>query len=215
MLKKILLSLLICLMSASGAFAADPLIAEIQNTYEKMKTFTGSFTQELKHRETGSTERRTGTLIFKKPLSVRWETVSPFPELLVINSNEVWDYLPDEELAYRHNRNVVHGSKSIIQVVTGQSRLDKDFDVEREADQNGLAVLRLYPKEPSTQLVEALLIVDPATKLLRSAETVDFYGNINRITFSRLTPNAPAPAESFTFTPPKGVTIEDRRKDSK
>ncbi len=213
MLKRIVLLLLICLLSASGAFAADPLIAEIQNAYEKMKTFSGSFTQELKHRETASSERRTGTLLFKKPLFVRWETASPFPELLVINTNEVWDYLPDEEVAYRHNHNAVHGSKSIIQVVTGQSRLDKDFDVEREADQNGLAVIRLYPKEPSTQLVEALLAVDPATKLLRSAETVDFYGNINRITFSQLTPNAPAPAEAFSFTPPKGVTVEDRRKE--
>lgn len=70
------------------------------------------------------------------------------------------DYLPDEELAYQYSPEVVHDSRSIIQVITGQSRLDKDFTVEAEPDDNGLAVLRLYPKDPSPQLVEALLWVD-------------------------------------------------------
>jgi outer membrane lipoprotein carrier protein len=52
-------------------------------------------------------------------------------------------------------------------VITGQSRLDKDFTVEAEPDDNGLAVLRLYPKDPSPQLVEALLWVDKGTKLIK------------------------------------------------
>lgn len=149
------------LISAGASHAAAPAITgEMQKKYESMQSFTAEFTQRLVHQESGSEETRQGTLAFQKPLRVRWETKAPHAELLVITDKDVWDYLPDEELAYQYSPEVVHDSRSIIQVITGQSRLDKDFTVEAEPDDNGLAVLRLYPKDPSPQLVEALLWVD-------------------------------------------------------
>lgn len=207
-MKGIIFALVMVLMGTHPAYG-EALVDDIQRVYAEMKSFSGEFTQELHHAESGSVEKRKGTLLFSSPLLIRWETLSPFPELLVVNDKEVWDYLPDEELAYRYSPEVVQDSRSILQVVTGQSRLDQDFDVKREKDQNGLAVLRLYPKEPTTQLVEALLLVDPVTKLLRRASLYDFYGNTNVVEFIKLTPNTSPKAELFTFTPPKGVEIED------
>lgn len=122
---------------------------------------------------------------------------------------DVWDYLPDEELAYQYSPEVVHDSRSIIQVITGQSRLDKDFTVEAEPDDNGLAVLRLYPKDPSPQLVEALLWVDKGTKLIKKAQILDFYGNTNEVALTSLTPDASIKAGTFQFTPPQGITVEN------
>lgn len=213
-MKGLWFTLAFVLCMAVPAQGADPLVVDMQKVYEQMHGFTAEFTQELQHAESGSAEIRNGRLVFEKPLRIRWETLSPFPELLVVNEKEVWDYLPDEELAYRYAPEVVQDSRSILQVVTGQSRLDKDFQVKREADRKGLAVLRLFPKEPSTQMVEALLFVDPATKLLRRVEMLDFYGNANNIEFVSLSPNAKAPANSFVFAPPAGVTVEDLQKDA-
>ena len=160
------------LISAGASHAAAPAITgEMQKKYESMQSFTAEFTQRLVHQESGSEETRQGTLAFQKPLRVRWETKAPHAELLVITDKDVWDYLPDEELAYQYSPEVVHDSRSIIQVITGQSRLDKDFTVEAEPDDNGLAVLRLYPKDPSPQLVEALLWVDKG----RCGKTVDAF----------------------------------------
>lgn len=133
----------------------------------------------------------------------------PIAELLVITDKDVWDYLPDEELAYQYSPEVVHDSRSIIQVITGQSRLDKDFTVEAEPDDNGLAVLRLYPKDPSPQLVEALLWVDKGTKLIKKAQILDFYGNTNEVALTSLTPDASIKAGTFQFTPPQGITVEN------
>ncbi|MEG2005104.1 MAG: outer-membrane lipoprotein carrier protein LolA, partial [Bilophila sp.] len=157
----------------------------------------------------GSEESRKGVLDFEKPLNIRWETKAPHAELLVVTAQDVWDFLPDEELAYRYAPDVVQDSRSILQVVTGQTRLDKDFTVTPEKDQDGFAVLRLYPKEPSTQLVEAVLWVDTTTHLIKRAQILDFYGNTNEVTFSSLTPNAPIKPGTFQFTPPKGTTVED------
>lgn len=204
----------VLLVSGMPASAAEPAsIAEaMQKQYESMKSFTATFTQRLVHQESDSEETRKGILDFEKPLNIRWETKAPHAELLVVTAKDVWDYLPDEELAYRYAPEVVQDSRSILQVVTGQTRLDKDFSVESEKDQDGLAVLRLYPKEPSTQLVEAILWVDKTTNLIKQAQILDFYGNTNEVTFASLTPNAPIKADAFAFTPPKGTTVEDLTK---
>lgn len=212
-MKQICFVFAIVLYMAVPAFGAAPIVEEVQRAYGQMERFSADFTQELLHAESGGSEKRTGKLTFEKPLNIRWETFDPNPELLVVNKNEVWDYLPDEELAYRYSPEVVKDSRSILQVVTGQSRLDTDFDVKREADRDGLIVLRLFPKEPSTQMVETLLFVDPVTKLLRRAEILDFYGNTNNINFSNVMPNAKAAANAFSFTPPKGITVEDLQKE--
>ncbi len=196
--------------TAGVALAAAPAITgEMQKKYETMQSFTANFTQRLLHQESGAEETRQGSLVFQKPLRVRWETKAPHAELLVITDKDVWDYLPDEELAYQYAPEVVRDSRSIIQVITGQTRLDTDFSVEAEPDDNGLAVLRLYPKDPSPQLVEAILWVDKNTKLIKKAQILDFYGNTNEVTLNELLPDAPIKAGTFEFTPPKGITVEN------
>ena len=198
------------LFLSSGAANAAPSLSEaIQKTYESMEAFSATFTQRLVHQESGSEETRNGNLLFQKPLRIRWETQKPDTELLVVSEKEVWDYLPDEEVAYRYSPEVVRDSRSVLQVITGQTRLDVDFSIESEKDENGMAVLRLYPREPSTQMVEAVIWVDKDSNLIRKAQILDFYGNTNEVTLNSLTPDAPIPAGAFQFTPPKGISIED------
>lgn len=209
MIRHICLSLVICLNLAGTAHAQN-IIEEIQNKYEKVNSIAAKFDQSLIHKESGSEEKRTGSLHFKKPLQVRWETAKPHPETLVITDKEIWDYLPDEEIVYKYAPQLVQDSRSLIQVVTGQARLDKDFDVREEGEEGGLLKLRLYPKEPSPQMVEATIWVDPKSKLIKKASIVDFYSNINQIVFTEISPNASLPKDVFTFTPPKGIEVEDR-----
>lgn len=181
----------------------------LQKNYERMQSFKAAFTQKLLHKESGSVEERKGTLLFKKPLQVRWETAAPHQELLIITDKEIWDYLPDEEVVYRYSPELVQDSRSLIQVITGQARLDEDFSVKAMGAENNLQKLQLYPKEPTPQMVEATIWVD-AKKLIRKAVIVDFYGNTNEVTFTELVPDASLPTGTFAFTPPKGVEVEDQ-----
>ena len=202
---------MLCALLGQSVQAAT-LSAELQERYGAMKSFTATFDQVLVHKESGMRESRKGKLAFAKPLLIRWETevASSSAELLVVNSKEIWNYLPDEAIAYRMPLALVQDSRSIIQVITGQARLDKDFDVKEQGTDKGLTRLRLYPKDPLPQMVEANVWVDPQTKLIRRAVITDFYGNTNDITMTTLLPDAPVPASSFQFTPPKGVEVEDR-----
>lgn len=212
MLYRIILAVLCCLLWGTGA-CAQQLAQEMQSTYARMKGFTATFTQTLTHQESGSREVRNGTLIFKKPLLVRWETKAPHEELLLVTEKEIWNYLPDEELVYRYAPDLVQDSRTLIQVVTGQARLDQDFTVEEAGTEGKLVRLHLYPKEPVPQLVEAEIWVNADSKLIHRAIIVDFYGNRNEVAFQTLTPASSFPASAFSFTPPEGVDVEDRREE--
>lgn len=213
-----LLRILFCALLALGLFAQESSAADVsaavnkmQTAYAGMQSFRANFTQQLLQRESGVVEKRNGVLLFKKPLFVRWETAAPHAELLMVTDKEIWNYLPDEELAYRYSRALAEDSRSLIQVITGQSALSRDFDVESAQDPSDgdLIHLLLYPKEPTTELTEAQLWLDPSTFLIRRAMVMDFYGNTNTIELQNLTPNASTSEQDFQFTPPRGTEVED------
>lgn len=197
----------VCVGTAQAA--APQEIAQIKTTYAALQSFRAAFEQTLTHQESGKKEVRKGTLLFRKPLSIRWETTEGTEELLVVTPREIWDYIPDEEIAYRYPPELVQDSRSIIQVLTGQAALDKDFDVTAEGRKNGFRVLHLYPRDPSPQMVEAQIYLDDKGYIQR-ADIVDFYGNHNDVRFTSFSPDARVRDQDFSFTPPKGVEVEDR-----
>ncbi len=205
------LAALILFPCAAHADDMAAVAAKVQAAYADMQSFRADFTQELLQRDSGVVQKREGVIAFKRPLLVRWETSAPHAELLMVTDKEIWNYLPDEELAYRYSRALAEDSRSLIQVITGQSALTRDFDVEsaQTPEDGDLIHLLLFPKEPSTELTEAQLWIDPATSLIRRAQVMDFYGNTNTVELKALEKNVSLSASSFTFTPPKGTEVED------
>jgi len=202
--------LLLCGMAQAAPQGTEAALKKMQDAYASMQSFRAAFTQELMQRETGSTEKRRGSILFRKPLFLRWESEKPHEELLIVNDREIWNYLPEEELAYRYSRALAEDSRSIIQVITGQSSLDKDFDVEALGEgQGGTLHFRLFPKEPSTEMTEVQLWIDSKSHLIRRAKVVDFYGNTNSVSLERIEAGAPAPDGSFRFAPPPDTEVED------
>lgn len=196
--------------TAQAARVDNALIDKIQKTYDSIKAFDADFEQTLTHKESGAVEKRKGKLLFKKPLLVRWETARPNEESLIINKSEIWDYIPDEEVAYRYSPDLVKGSQNIIQVLTGQAKLTEDFDVKALSPQNGLVRFQLLPDEPSTQMVDAVIWVDPDKGHIRQVRINDFYGNANEVKLVSIHPQNSISDDKFRFSPPKGVEIEDR-----
>lgn len=213
---RVIFSLLALLsgLFAAPAMAASPLTAKLQAKYAAIDSMQSSFTQVLTHKESGSKQKRGGTLSFKKPLLVRWETRTPAKELLLVGNNAIWNAFPDEEIAYKYALDLAQDSRSIIRVVTGQARLDQDFIVEEEGRDGKLACLRLYPKEPSQAMVEALLWVDESTYLIKKLLVYDFYGNENEIAFGEQKLGAALADSLFSYTPPKEYAVQDMTKQS-
>ena len=193
---------------------AQSVAERVQAQYGAITSMRAEFTQTLVHRESGSREERNGVLSFAKPLLVRMETKTPSPELLLVGRDVIWNVFPEEEIAYKYALSLARDSRSIVQVMTGQASLDKDFFIENQKEENGLLVLDLYPKEPTLAMVEARLWVAPKTNLIKKLRIFDFYGNENEMAFSRQEVNIAIPASQFTYTPPKNFVVEDRTKDA-
>jgi outer membrane lipoprotein carrier protein len=209
-MKKSILACLLVALWASPVRGAD-LVDAVQKKYESLSGFKAEFTQDLKNSASGEGEKRSGTVAFKKPGLVRWETVTPEKELLLVGKDVVWDYFEDDREAFRYPVEEIINSKTMLKFLTGKANLREDFHVfeEPDAEASGLVRFKLAPKEPEPGLVMAHVWVDPAKQMIMRLSIQDFYANTNDLTLKNLTVEADLPDSLFSFTPPPGVAVHD------
>jgi outer membrane lipoprotein carrier protein len=212
-----------CLIVGGGQlFAATapqtaPLTAHdwsvaVQKRYANTKTMHVFFEQKITHAESATTEARQGEIYFQKPLWVRWTTKPPHEELLLVTDKLIWQYFPDEELAYKYTVDAIDDKNAFLRVLFGLSSLEDSFEITILPGENKLARLKLDPYEPSTSLLEAYVWIEPDSATIRRLSIKDFYGNLSEINMSKIDFNPAIPAKTFSFTPPEGTEIEDHTK---
>lgn len=195
---------------SEAAVANEGATARIQRQYETITSFQAEFTQELRVAASREADERRGKLFYQHPGLIRWESTDPEPELLIVGAEEVWNYFAEEEIAYRYSSREVLGSAMVLRILSGQARLEEDFLTEETLDDSGaFRQIRLVPRNPEPNLVEATIWVDPATFLLHQVLAVDFYGNTNQITLHNLRLNPDLDPSLFKFAPPTGVEVQD------
>lgn len=201
------------MLSFSSVAVADDLSAEIQKTYDSIKTFSADFTQILTNAASKEQDIRSGKIIFKQPSLLRWESVKPEPELLIVGESIVWDYFPEDELALKYRTKQLFNSKTMIKFISGQAKLEEDFVVENQGEDNGLIKLKLLPLEPETGMVLAFVWIEPERKMMSKVLVVDFYGNGNEVSMINIKIDPDVDDSMFQFTPPEGVNVEDNTQN--
>lgn len=214
-MKKFLLTCLFSFCFVFSAFADVSLLHDVEQSYHKMKNFKAEFNQELFHRESNTTQKRTGSIEFMPETYIFWETNAPDKELIVCNEKEVWNYLPDEELAYRYSPKVLETSHAILNVITGQAKLEDNFEMElvSEDTANHTAEFILYPLDANPQMVEVTLTINTNDKRIQKIIVLDFFGNLNTIEFTKFTPNTSLDKKHFSLKLPSRVEVEDHFND--
>ena len=192
--------------------ADHPVADKVQKRYDSLKSFQASFTQELTNAQTGERQHRKGTIWFRQPSLLRWETAEPESELLVVGPEYVWDYFENEGLAIKYRVNQLFNSKTMIRFLSGKANLKEDFEIENQGDDHGLTKLKLVPLEPEPGLVLAYIWVDPETDFFRRILLVDFYGNGNQVDLGNPILDEPVNDSLFTFTPPADAEVQDNTK---
>lgn len=207
----IIASLFVCLLgvpqAALAASKTQDVLVAVQKKYESVKGLSADITQVLTNASSGKVENRTGTLKFQQPALIRWKTLTPEPELLVVGKEKVWEYFPEEETAYVYERKQVIGSKTMLRFLSGQARLDEDFAVSLVDEKGASVKLELVPNEPEPNLVQAFVWVDTQNWLLERVQLIDFFGNVNDVTMSKVQENPSFVQDDFRFTPPKGTEL--------
>ncbi|MDR2123664.1 MAG: outer membrane lipoprotein carrier protein LolA [Desulfovibrio sp.] len=204
---------ILLLLSNVPAFAASRTAERLQQRYASVDSMRAEFTQTLLHKESGSRERRSGVMSFKKPMLLRWENRQPAPELLLVGKDAVWNVFPEEKTAFKYSLDAAGGASDFVRLITGRAHLNRDFDIEEEGREGESATLRLYPRKASQAVVEVLLWVDLKTFLIRKLRVYDFYGNENEMVFSRQEPGVKLPDSVFIYKPQKSFTVEDHSRN--
>lgn len=205
---------LVCCLSVPAAHAVDAteLAGRIQKKYASINAFSANFRQAIRNAASGEVENRSGSFLFKKPLLVRWETVKPEKELLLVGRDAVWDYFEEDKEAYRYSVKEIISSKTMLRFLTGKANMTEDFLVAPgkpgEAGP-GQAVLQLAPRDPEPGLVLAKVWVDLSTDMIARIFIQDFYANTNDLTLEGVVPNPKLSDGLFVFTPPKDIKIHD------
>ena len=77
--------------------AQENAVNELENLLQNLNTLSAEITQLIVEPDGGILEESQILLHVKRPDGFYWETISPFPELLVTNGKKLWNYQPDLE----------------------------------------------------------------------------------------------------------------------
>ncbi len=199
--------ILVCLFSlvvAHSALAADGARARLDAFAKDLNAVSGSFEQTVFDGSSGKTKTSRGTLGLKAPRQFRWETNTPFKQTIVADGDKVWVYDPDlEQVSVRPQG--TEEAHSPLTVLTDLSQLDRDFTTSEQGERDGFVWLRLKSKDKEPQFEYAELGFDAAG--LSRMVFKDAFGNQTEIRFSAWQRNPKLAADTFRFTPPKGVDV--------
>ncbi len=206
----VLVFVIFCLYQPIFAEGGNQLLSEVQERYEQIKSLKIEFKQTLINNQTGEKDHRQGQIYFRHPRFIRWQTESPHKELIIVNKEDVWNYVPKEKIAYKYSFRQMFESKNFISFLTGETNINKDFIVEnKEKGENGWLKFVLKPKEPEISVVSAKIWVDPESYLLRRLYFEDYFNNGNQITCTQIELNPELNSSIFRFSPPEDVEIID------
>jgi outer membrane lipoprotein carrier protein len=198
------LVLLSLLFAAATASAADNARSRMEAFSKDLHSVTADFTQSVTDANGHRGEETRGTLALQAPRQFRWETKAPYEQTIVADGQRVWVYEPDlQQVTVRSQSS--EEAHSPLTVLTDLSQLDSQFTTSESGERDRLVWLKLVSKdkEPEFEFAELGLSEHGLDRMVFK----DQLGNSTEIRFSDWKRNPKISADTFKFTPPKGVDV--------
>lgn len=190
--------------AAPAASAADSARARMEAFSKNLQSVSADFSQTVRTAQAAVGDTSRGTLALQAPRQFRWQTTEPFEQLIVADGTRVWIYDPDlEQVSVRSQSS--EEAQSPLTVLTDLSLIDRDFVASEAGERDGLVWLRLSARAEEPEFEYAELGFDG--DLLSRMTFKDQLGNVTEMRFTDWKRNPSLPADTFRFTPPKGVDV--------
>lgn len=184
--------------------ATDSARARLNAFATDLHSLTGTFSQTLTDPNGRVGKTSTGTLALEAPRQFRWDTLTPYQQVIVADGSRVWMYDPElEQVTVRVQSSAE--SHSPLTVLTDVKQIDHDFKVQEQGSHDGLLWLRLSSKDKDPQFDYADLGFDDHG--LARMRFRDQLGATTDIRFSDWKRNVAIPPQTFNFVPPKGTDV--------
>ncbi len=189
---------------AGTAFAGAR--AELDNFTRGLKGLDGQFSQQVFDPTGKVKETTSGRVALSAPRQFRWEYTKPYHQLIVADGKKVWIYDPDLQQATVRPQGEEERN-SPLSALIDPSRLAQQFDISEEAaPRDGLQWLSLTPKVGADATFQIAALGFGPNGLARM-EVTDAIGQRTAIRFEGWKRNPAFAADTFRFTPAKGVDV--------
>lgn len=206
-MKRLLLAataVLLMSLGTSALAATGPARARLNAFAHDLHSLTGHFSETLTNVNGQAGKASSGTMALQAPRQFRWDTLTPYKQVIVADGSRVWLYDPElEQVTVR--KQSTEESHSPLTVLTDVTQLDHNFKVTEQGEHDGLVWLRLTSTAPEPQFDYADLGFD-ASGLARMRFR-DQLGSTTDIRFSDWQRNVDIPPSTFNFVPPKGADV--------
>jgi outer membrane lipoprotein carrier protein len=174
-----------------------------------LKGLDGRFSQEVFDSKGRRKESSSGRVALAAPRRFRWEYLQPYPQVIVADGAKVWVYDPDLKQATVRAQGPEEQNSPLAALIDPR-RLDRDFLVTDGGRRDGIDWLELAPRQPDNAAFQQARLGFDGKGLARMS-VVDNLGQRTEIRFSGWKRNPAFAADTFRFTPPRGVDVVGER----
>ena len=206
MLNKI--ALLVLLAASCTLSAAVTPEQRLKSFLAKASTLQADFTQVQVDEKGNLGKRSNGVFYLQRPGKFRWNYLKPYNQEIVSGGGKVWFYDKDLEQVTAKRLNAAIGSTPAL-LLTGDVPIEKNFTIENQSDEEGIAILKLIPKNEESGFKYVQIGLENDT--LIGMELSDNFGQLTRIYFNNLKTGVRIDPALFTFKPPAGVDVFEEK----
>ncbi|NQD37835.1 outer membrane lipoprotein chaperone LolA [Permianibacter sp. IMCC34836] len=190
----------------SSIALAETATEKLSMLIGSLNSFSAKYEQTVQGSRNAKGEKSHGTFQLQRPGKFRWETETPFRQILVSTGKEMWAYEPDIESATVQDLEQGLGATPALLLSSTPKQLIDSFVIE----ETGVGMFKLLPKDSSGNFEEIQLVFE--NKQLTQLRLADTLGNQTLVVFSSIKLNQPLAASSFEFVPGAQVDVIDNRK---
>ncbi len=193
----------VALLSAvvvQAATGTEKLDAFTQN----VMTFQANFEQTVFDANGQEMETASGTVLLSRPGKFRWDYVTPYPQLIVADSEKIWFYDVDlEQVTVKSQSEALLDSPATL--LSGEAAPADKYTITEVPSEDGFSNVQLSPKDEEAGFQTVMLVF--GENGLHQMIMKDNFDQTTKITFSDVVENSELVKDAFVFTPPEGVDV--------
>lgn len=199
---------LVFLLLSMPVFGGISPEARLKAFLNKASSLEASFVQVQVDEKGNLGKRSNGMFYLQRPGKFRWNYEKPYHQEIVSSAGKVWFFDKDLDQVTAKKLNQAIGSTPAL-LLTGEVPLEKNFTIESQSDEEGIAIIKLIPKSEESGFKYVQIGIE--NDLLVGMELSDNFGQLTRIYFENLKTGIKIDPALFAFKPPQGVDVFEEK----
>lgn len=201
----VIISFISISFSLPASAEANDAIQQLNLFIKNTQTLKAKFSQVLINNTLSTdTQPKTGEFYLSRPGLFRWNYQKPYVQEIVSNGKRVWFY--DVDLEQVTIKNVTEAlSMGPALLLSGKSSITERFALEPQSVINGVAWLKLVPKEKINGFKS--IRIGLKNNLLVEMVMGDEFDQVTHIRFVDIVVNPKLTPDLFEFKIPEGVDV--------